>query len=226
MESALRTCLLAGAAVGAVSLPASIAEANGSVLTNDTASFRLVMFGDKGTQKSINAGNSVDIMRGSTGGSLGMNVNGSSEILLKWDEVDQPNKDPNLLVIEFWTKSRDDMMPFGVTHSGESFNFWTWNVGISNRVTFNGAQSVPLFTARVQLIRVDPNTGGQTTISNQSIMTGQDNPWQGKDGGTTQSLVGQGMNMVRLTYEIGVVPGPGSLALIGIAGACLTRRRR
>ncbi|MCK6478273.1 MAG: hypothetical protein L6Q35_15740, partial [Phycisphaerales bacterium] len=139
------------AVVAALSAPA---WANGgSVVTNDTASFRLVMFGDAGTTKSINAGGNVSVLRGPAAASMGLNVNGganASNIMCKWDELSNPNNPATRLVVaEMWTAGKEDMMPFGVTHNGEFFNFWWWQVGATNPVSFTNNSTVQLFSARI-----------------------------------------------------------------------------
>ncbi|MCK6476535.1 MAG: hypothetical protein L6Q35_06865, partial [Phycisphaerales bacterium] len=62
-------------------------------------------------------------------------------------------------------------------------------------------------------------------LANQSI-TDLGANWNGVDDGQTKTLTGQGMNLVRLTYEIETVPGPATCVLTAIAGLAAARRRR
>lgn len=215
--------IVAAAGIAAFAAPA---WANGgSVMSNDTASFRLQMFGDLGSVLNINQGGNVNVLRGSSPVSLGMNINGTSNIMAKWDEIDNPNNPAtHLIVAELWTLGKDDIMPFGIIKNNENFFFWTWNVGTSNPISFVNNSTVQIFTAKVQFIRVETNNA-QTTLANKTItdLSGQ---WNGVDDGQTQTMTGQGMNMVRLTYEIELIPAPGVGALAGMAGLAATRRRR
>lgn len=210
-------------AVAAASMPAW--ANSGSVVSGDTASFRLQMFGDLGSTLSINAGGNVGVMRGPTAVSIGMNTNGTSNIMVKWDEIDNPNNPATrLIVAEMWTVAKDDMMPFGIVKNNENFYFWTWNVGVSNPISFTNNSTVQIFSARIQMIRVEPNNS-QSVLSNKAItdLTGQ---WNGVDDGQTQTMTGQGMNMIRLTYEVESVPTPAGAVLAGVAGLAASRRRR
>ncbi len=218
------TCLVAAAGMAACIAGRAYAG-NGSVMTGDTASFKLVMFGDLGSTVNINQTGNVNITRGGAGVSMGTNVNGTSLVMGKWDEIDNPNNPAtHLVVAELWTAGKDDLMPFGIVKNNENFFFWTWNVGTSNPISFTNNSTVHLFSARIQMIRVEPNSS-QTTLANKSI-TDLPTNWNGVDDGQTQTLVGQGMNMIRLTYEIELVPAPASLGLAGLAGLAIKRRRR
>lgn len=223
MKKISQSAMVAAAGLAAT---ASVSWANGgSVVTNDTASFRIQMFGDLGTVMSVNQGGNVNVQRGAVGASLGLNVNGSSNIWAKWDEIDNPNNTATKLVVaEIWTVGKEDMMPFGVVKGGEGFSFWTWNVGTSNPINFVNNSTVQIFSARVQMIRVESNNS-QTLLSNKSI-TDLGSNWNGVDDGQTQTLAGSGMNMLRLTYEIQVVPAPAAAGLAGLAGLAAIRRRR
>lgn len=217
---------LAAAGMTACMAPAAIA-ADGSVITNDTASFRLVMFGDLGSTLSINQGGNVSIMRGPVGASMGLNINDSTNgtVMGKWDELDNPNNPATRLVVaEIWTSNKADLMPFGIIKNNENFFFWTWNEGATNPINFTNNSTVQLFSARVQMIRVETNNA-QTVLANKSI-TDLPSNWNGVDDGQTQTMVGQGMNLVRLTYEIQSVPAPGALVLGGLGTLLAFRRRR
>lgn len=215
--------LLVAAGIAAAAGPA---WANGgTVVSNDTASFRLQMFGDLGTTLNINQGGNVSVLRGASGVSLGMNVNGTSNIMAKWDEIDNPNNPAtHFIVAEMWTAGKDDIMPFGVVKNNENFFFWTWNVGTSNPINFVNNSTVKIYSAKAQFIRVEVNNA-QTTLANKTItdLSGQ---WNGVDDGQTQTLTGQGMNMVRLTYEVDYIPAPAAGALAAIGGLAAARRRR
>lgn len=200
----------------------------GSVKSDDPASFSLPMYGSNGSKVYINTGGasaSVKINTGFT--SIGENrngqlVNGSrGNILVSWDEQVLSNK--NVVTVLYMTSDGQDMLPSGVMIGNETFDFWTWNVGVVDPISFQSADGkVPLFAATVSLSR----DSGDSFYSTKSILNKSvSSPWGGKDGGVTQIEVGQGVNYIRLRYEVGQVPGPGTGVLMGMGVLAAARRR-
>lgn len=223
--------MLAMAAVTALA-PAAMAGGSGpynSVSADDPASFSLPMYGSNGSKVYINtagAAASVKINAGWT--SIGENRNGQiingsrGNVMVSWDEQVLSTK--NVVTVLYMTSDGQDIMPSGVLIGNESFDFWTWNVGVIDPINFStGDGKIPLFAATVSLSR----DGGGSFYSTKSILNKSvTSPWGGKDGGVTQIDVGQGVNYIRLRYDIGQVPGPGAGVLMGMGVLAAARRRR
>lgn len=204
-------------------------DLGGSVKSDDPASFSLPMYGSDGTKLYINtlgAGATVKINEGFK--SIGENRNGQlingsrGNIMVSWDEQVLTNK--NVVTVLYMTSDGQDILPSGVMVGNETFDFWTWNVGVIDPINFQSQDGkVPLFAATVSLSR----DGGDSFYSSKSIFNKSvSSPWNGKDGGVTQIDVGQGVNFIRLRYEVGQVPGPGTGALLGLGVLAAARRRR
>ncbi|MFO0835940.1 MAG: hypothetical protein U0638_13295 [Phycisphaerales bacterium] len=223
--------MLALAAVTALA-PAALAGGSGpydSVKTDDPASFSLPMYGSNGSKVYINtdgAAASVKVNAGWTsigGNRNGQLLNGSrGNILVSWDEQVLSTK--NVVTVLFKSSDGQDIMPSGVMIGNETFDFWTWNVGVIDPINFaTGDGKIPLFAATVSLSR----DSGDSFYSTKSILNKSvSSPWGGKDGGVTQIEVGQGVNYIRLRYDIGQVPGPGAGVLMGMGVLAAARRRR
>lgn len=204
-------------------------DLGGSVKTDDPASFSLPMYGSNGSKVYINTGGasaSVKINTGFT--SIGENRNGQlingsrGNILVSWDEQVLTNK--NVVTVLYMTSDGQDIMPSGVMIGNETFDFWTWNVGVVDPINFQSQDGkVPLYAATVSLSRDSGDSFYSTkSIFNKSVSS----PWGGKDGGVTQIEVGQGVNYIRLRYEVGQVPGPSTGVLMGMGVLAAARRRR
>jgi len=201
----------------------------GSVKGEDVASFSIPMYGSNGSKVFVNTGGSGASVKVNTGWtSIGENRNGQlingsrGDVMVSWDEQVLASK--NVVTVLYMTSDGQDLMPSGVMIGNETFDFWTWNVGVIDPINFQSADGkIPLFAATVSLSR----DGGDSFYSSKSILNKSvSSPWGGKDGGVTQIEIGQGVNYIRLRYEIGQVPGPGTGALMGMGVLAAARRRR
>lgn len=200
-----------------------------SVADNDTAGIQLLMYGSNGTVRTINTLGNLSVRRGPTPTALGANVNGEliggsrGTILASWDEY--LGSQFNTINVVISTSDSQDILPIGVVNPAdptETFDFWTWNFGVGDPVTWRaGASRAPLFAASYKL----SSDGGQTFFSSKAI-TNLGDPWNGVDVGTTQSEPGSGVNYILLSYKVGPVPTPGTLALAGLCTLGAARRRR
>jgi hypothetical protein len=198
-----------------------------SVVGNDTAAFGLKMYGSLGSVVHINSGGNVSRVRSVAPASIGENRNGQlnngsrGEVLAAWDEFIGATTNTVRAIIK--TSDGQEIMPFGVTSGNESFNFWTWNFGVGDAVTFReGVPSAAIFAATYSFSR----DGGLTFFTTRNMLPNLDNPWPGTDDGTLQIEVGSGVNYILLSYQIAQVPAPGALALGGLAVLGAARRRR
>ncbi|MBL8760866.1 MAG: hypothetical protein JNL50_06125 [Phycisphaerae bacterium] len=201
----------------------------GSVFSDDPASFSLPMYGSNGSKVYINTGGAAASVKINEGyKSIGENRNGQlingsrGQIMVSWDEQVLSNK--NVVTVIYKTSDAQDIMPAGVMIGNETFDFWTWNVGVIDPINFQSQDGkVPLFAATVSLSRDSGDSFYSTkSIFNKSVTS----PWNGKDGGVTQIDIGEGVNLIRLRYEIGQVPGPGTGVLMAMGVLAAARRRR
>jgi hypothetical protein len=200
-----------------------------SIHSDDPASFSLPMFGSDGSKVYINTlGASATVKLNEGFKSIGENRNGQiingsrGNIMVSWDEQVLSSK--NVVTVLFKTSDGQDIMPSGVMIGNESFDFWTWNVGVIDPINFQTQDGkVALYAATVSLSR---DTGDSFYSSKSILNKSVSSPWGGKDGGVTQIDVGQGVNYIRLRYEIEQVPGPGTGALLGLGVLAAARRRR
>lgn len=198
-----------------------------SVVYNDTAGFGLKMFGSQGSTVYINAGGNQSRVRGVAPVSIGENRNGQlnqgsrGEVLVAWDEFVGATHNTVRAVIK--TSDGQDMMPSGVAIGNETFNFWTWNFGVGDAVTFReGVPNAAIYSATYSFSR----DSGQTFFTTRNMLNNLANPWPGTDNGVTQIEVGTGVNYILLSYEIAQVPAPGALCLGGLSLFAAARRRR
>lgn len=200
-----------------------------SIFSDDPASFSLPMFGSNGSKVYINTGGAASTVKIGTGfNSIGENRNGQlingsrGNILVAWDEQVLATK--NIVTVLYMTSDGQDIMPSGVSIGNETFDFWTWNVGLIDPINFDSPDGkAPLYAATVSLSR----DSGASFYSTKSIFNKSvTDPWNGKDAGVTQIDVGQGVNFIRLRYDIGQVPAPSAGVVFGMGVLAVARRRR
>lgn len=193
-----------------------------SVVANDTASMSLKMYGSFGSVVSINSGGDVPVLRSQPLVSIGNNINGTGQILAGWDEIVDSSPGHNQVLFVLKTSNGEDMFPADVKIGAEDFFVFSWIIGIPDRVSFkNGFTTLPLFSAKAEL----SDNGGPSGIFQTKPILTDHQTWDGTDDGVGQPLAGRGVNYIRLTYEIGQVPAPASLAMAGLGLIASGRRR-
>lgn len=214
------------AVIASAGLASNALAAGPSVVAGDTASVALKMFSNEGDQY-INSLGSVSVKRGQAPVSIGENVTQQTfggtkpQIMASWDEF--VGTDTSTVVLNIFTSDGAPFLPSGFSMGGESFDFWTWNFGMFDKVTWRGGfLAAPLVQARFQL----SSTSGEDFPTNKSMTGNVGNPWGGSDFGVTQADLAAGVNYVRISYEVLPVPAPGALALLGLSGIAAARRRR
>lgn len=203
-----------------------------SVLDADSASFALMMYGSKGTVRSINLGGHVSVQRGAGFADIGENRNGfqlsggKGRVMAAWEEFVGATFNTITMVIK--TSDGQDLFPSGLINIEdpapvkEVFSLWAWNVGITDPVSWRGGVAgAPLLGAEYKLSA----DSGQTFIQTKQI-TNLASPWNGRDPGTTQALSGINVNYIQLTYRVGQVPAPGVVGLAGLCTLAAAHRRR
>jgi len=223
----VRPLLLAVAAASAAGLTTSAYAAVPAVVAGDTASVALRMFSDSSDQYINSLGN-VSVKRGQAAISIGENTTqtlfggGSKpQIMASWDEF--VGSTSSTIVLNIFTSDGAAFLPLDYSRSGETFNFWAWNFGMGDKVTWaGGASAATLIQARYQL----SSTGGDDFTTNKSMTTNLGNPWTGSDFGIAQADLASSVNYVRISYEVSPIPAPGAMALLGLSGLAVARRRR
>lgn len=216
------------AVVTAAGLCSGARAAASSVVAGDTASIALRMFSDSGDQ-FINSLGDVSVKRGQAPVSIGENITqqffggGSTkpQIMASWDEY--LGSTTSTIVLNIFTSDGSAFLPMGYSQGEQVFDFWTWNFGMADKVTWRGGfGAVPLVQARYQL----SSDGGTEFPTNKSMISNIGNPWTGSDFGVTQADLAAGVNYVRVSYEVSPVPAPSAAALLGLGGLAAARRRR
>lgn len=197
-----------------------------SVVAGDTASVALKMFSSEG-DLYINSLGSVSVKRGQAPVSIGENVTQHTfggtpaQIMASWDEY--VGSSTNTIVLNIFSSDGAPFLPMDFSIGGQTFDFWTWNFGMFDKVTWRGgAVAAPLIQARYQL----SSNGGEEFPSNKSMTGNISNPWGGSDFGVTQADLAAGVNYLRVSYEVAPIPAPSALALLGLSGLAAARRRR
>jgi hypothetical protein len=221
-----------GSGLGGGSNQARGGGGGSSVLDGDTASFSIMMYGSKGTVRSINLPGHTSVARGAGFADIGENRNGfvlgggKGRVMAAWEEFVGASFNTITMVLK--TSDGQDFFPSGLVNVEdpapvkETFSLWAWNVGITDAVTWrNGIAAAPLLGAEYKL----STDGGQTFIASKQI-TNLTNPWNGRDPGTTQVSAGVNVNYIQLTYRVGPVPTPGALGLAGLCTLAAAHRRR
>ncbi len=214
--------------VAAAGLCASASAGVSSVVAGDTAAVAMRMFSSEGDQYINSLGN-VSVKRGQAPVSIGENTTQQTfgggttkpQIMASWDEF--VGTSTSTIVLNVFTSDGAPFLPMGYSIAGQTFDFWTWNFGMGDKVTWRGgAPAAPLIQARFQL----SSTGGDDFQTNKSMTTNLGNPWAGSDFGITQADLAASVNFVRISYEVSPIPAPSAAALLGLSGLAAVRRRR
>ena len=178
-----------------------------------------------GSVIKINSLGDVPLQRGLAPASIGENINGApvggskGQILCSWDEI--VGSTSNQIVVVFKSSDQQSLFPFNLHVGAENFTQWTWNVGLTDPVSWrNNVAAAPLIEAKVQL----SSDSGQTYFATIPFTANVVSPWIGKDFGATQTDTG--INLIRLTYTVGQVPAPGFVGVFGLCTMGAAHRRK
>lgn len=160
--------------------------------------------------------------------SIGTNTvpNPSQEDILEaaWYEVVNPQGQFVQLVIR--SRNGKQFVPVGTKVDGHTVQAFSYELGgDGNGIDWKGWISHVSWTEYVINYSTD---GGQTAYSDPTIYDPiGDSHWNGIDVlHLGLEVPGSGVNWIQVNYKIGVVPAPGALTGLAIAGGLLARRRR
>lgn len=216
---AFPTALLLAAGVA----NAEVVYGQRGISLSEKASFAVVGYSGTLQQGFVNSNGHVLVQNGSGFQSIGSTQNGLDTIEAKWNEVILPTG--NFVDVVFRTRLGSDLVPLGSTTGGAPTAFWGWKIGSTDSI-----EMMPWVT-EYNLVRATwsySTNGGTSFIPGANHTSRQQNPWQGVDPGDLvgSQLVGAGVNAFSVRFQIELIPAPGSLALLGMAGLITTRRRR
>lgn len=208
--------------VAAGTAHADVVYGRKGIAANEKASFAVVGYAGSLTQGFVNSNGHVLVQNGTGFQAIGTTASGNDVIEVKWDEVALPTG--NFIDVIFRTRNGSDIVPYGTQLAGQPTAFWGWNVGSSDQIDFAG------WVTEFKLIRATWSYSlnrGNSFIPGGNHTSRQNSPWNGFDPGDLLDgqFVGAGINAFQIRYQLELIPTPGALAVLGIAGLA-TRRRR
>lgn len=195
------------------------------VVQGDSATMSLKMYDLNSQVVSINANGNQDVVRGPAFTALGLNRNGTSQVLGSWDSVISGNR-MFIVAIFKLTQISDQFMPPGANNNGVPAFAWTWNFGTTNPISWQPFVTSVQVTQAIAAFSNDLGvsyTNGSIDFT-ANMPAGQWVP--GSDFGLLIPTFGDGTNAIALSYELNIVPAPASLAIMGTLSLAAFRRRR
>lgn len=194
------------------------------VVPGDGATMTLKMHDINGNTVSINTGGDVSVVRGPTYTDIGANRNGTSRVEASWDSVISGGR-MYLIALFRLTSITDQILPNGSNNNGVPAFAWSWNFGTLDNINFQ-----PWVTSvRIrQALGAFSNDLGASYTNGSIDFTAQFPPgeWSpARDFGLPFPTIGDGTNAILLSYELDIIPAPGTFVLLA-AGLVAVRRRR
>lgn len=190
---------------------------------NEKASFSVVGYNGSLGQGFLNSEGQKLVQIGSGFQEIGTKAGGTDVIEAKWTE--QALATGNFIDVIFRTRHGSDIVPFGTTSGGQTVAFWGWNVGKTDAIDFQS------WVTDYTLIRATwsySRNGGTSFTPGGNHTSRQTSPWNGSDPGELlgSPYIGAGINAIQIRYQLELLPTPSSMAILGLGGLAMSRRRR